>query len=106
MNKHMDKNNNCPCSSRKKNRDDKEYKDLITRLNRIEGQIRGLKRMIEENAYCPDILVQSAAANAAINSFNRVLMANHLRSCVISDLKNGNEETIDELVKTMQKLMK
>lgn len=90
----------------KKNRDDKEYKDLITRLNRIEGQIRGLKRMIEENAYCPDILVQSAAANAAINSFNRVLMANHLRSCVISDLKNGNEETIDELVKTMQKLMK
>ena len=62
--------------------------------------------MIEENAYCPDILVQSAAANAAINSFNRVLMANHLRSCVISDLKNGNEETIDELVKTMQKLMK
>ncbi|ETJ99086.1 metal-sensitive transcriptional repressor [Eubacterium nodatum ATCC 33099] len=102
----MDKNNNCPCSSRKKNRDDKEYKDLITRLNRIEGQIRGLKRMIEENAYCPDILVQSAAANAAINSFNRVLMANHLRSCVISDLKNGNEETIDELVKTMQKLMK
>lgn len=102
----MDKNNNCPCSSRKKNRDDKEYKDLIIRLNRIEGQIRGLKRMIEENAYCPDILVQSAAANAAINSFNRVLMANHLRSCVISDLKNGNEETIDELVKTMQKLMK
>ena len=102
----MDKNNNCPCSSRKKNRDDKEYKDLITRLNRIEWQIRGLKRMIEENAYCPDILVQSAAANAAINSFNRVLMANHLRSCVISDLKNGNEETIDELVKTMQKLMK
>ena len=102
----MDKNNNCPCSSRKKNRDDKEYKDLITRLNRIEGQIRGLKRMIEENAYCPDILVQSAAANAAINSFNRVLMANHLRSCVISDLKDGNEETIDELVKTMQKLMK
>lgn len=102
----MDKNNNCPCSSRKKNRDDREYKDLITRLNRIEGQIRGLKRMIAENAYCPDILVQSAAANAAINSFNRVLMANHLRSCVISDLKNGNEETIDELVKTMQKLMK
>lgn len=102
----MDKNNNCPCSSRKKNRDDKEYKDLITRLNRIEGQIRGLKRMIAENTYCPDILVQSAAANAAINSFNRVLMANHLRSCVISDLKNGNEETIDELVKTMQKLMK
>ena len=102
----MDKNNNCPCSSRKKNRDDKEYKDLITRLNRIEGQIRGLKRMIAENAYCPDTLVQSAAANAAINSFNRILMANHLRSCVISDLKNGNEETIDELVKTMQKLMK
>ena len=102
----MHKNNNYPCSSRKKNPDDKEYKDLITRLNRIEGQIRGLKRMIEENAYCPDILVQSAAANAAINSFNRVLMANHLRSCVISDLKNGNEETIDELVKTMQKLMK
>lgn len=98
--------NICQCHGRTKNRDDKEYKDLTTRLNRIEGQIRGLKRMVEENAYCPDILVQSAAVNAAINSFNRVLMSNHIRSCVINDLKSGNDETIEELVKTMQKLMK
>lgn len=101
----MDKDKSC-CCTRKKNRDEKEYKDLITRLNRIEGQIRGLKRMVEENAYCPDILIQSAAAKAALNSFNRVLMSNHLKSCVVKDLEEGNRKTIDELVKIMDKLMK
>lgn len=98
--------NKCCCSSRKKKRTTEEYKDLINRLNRIEGQIRGIKRMVEEDCYCPDILTQSAAAGSALNSFNRVLMSNHIRSCVVDDIKAGNEETIDELMKTMQKLMR
>ena len=95
----------CPCH-KKKVRDDKEYKDLLNRLNRIEGQIRGIKRMVEEDAYCPDILVQVSAANAALNSFNKVLLANHIRTCVAEDIREGKDETVDELVKTLQKLMK
>ncbi|MCX4317607.1 MAG: metal-sensing transcriptional repressor [Lachnospiraceae bacterium] len=79
---------------------------MIHRLNRIEGQIRGIRGMIERGAYCPDILVQSAAAGAALNSFNRVLLANHIKSCVIQDIKDGKEETIEELLATLQKLMK
>ena len=91
------------CCHKKKERTEKEYKDLIHRLNRIEGQIRGIKRMVEEDA---DILVQVAAANAALNSFNKVLLANHIRTCVADDIRNGKDEVIDELVKTLQKLMK
>ena len=94
------------CCHKKKESTEKEYKDLIHRLNRIEGQIRGIKRMVEEDAYCPDILVQVAAANAALNSFNKVLLANHIRTCVADDIRNGKDEVIDELVKTLQKLMK
>lgn len=94
------------CCHKKKERTEKEYKDLIHRLNRIEGQIRGIKRMVEEDAYCPDILVQVTAANAALNSFNKVLLANHIRTCVADDIRNGKDEVIDELVKTLQKLMK
>lgn len=94
------------CCHKKKERTEKEYKDLIHRLNRIEGQIRGIKRMVEEDAYCPDILVQVAAANAALNSFNKVLLTNHIRTCVADDIRNGKDEVIDELVKTLQKLMK
>ena len=94
------------CCCRTKERSEKEYKDLINRLNRIEGQIRGIRRMVEESAYCPDILVQSAAAGAALNSFNRVLMENHIRTCVTDDIRKGNDETVEELVKTLQKLMK
>lgn len=94
------------CLHRTKNRDADEYKKLINRLNRIEGQIRGIKGMVEKNAYCPDILVQSAAVNAAINSFNKELLANHIRTCVANDIKNGNNETVDELVATLQKLMR
>ena len=94
------------CCHKKKERTEKEYKDLIHRLNRIEGQIRGFKRMVEEDAFCPDILVQVAAANAALNSFNKVLLANHIRTCVADDIRNGKDEVIDELVKTLQKLMK
>ena len=94
------------CMHKTKERSEKEYKDLINRLSRVEGQIRGIKRMVEEGAYCPDILVQVAAANAALNSFNKVLLANHIRTCVTDDIREGKEETVDELVATLQKLMK
>jgi DNA-binding FrmR family transcriptional regulator len=73
---------------------------------RIEGQVRGIRRMVENNAYCPDILIQVAAANAALNSFNKVLLANHIKTCVTDDIRAGKEETVDELVKVLQKLMK
>ena len=101
----MDNKGCCNCC-RKKKRTDKEYKDLINRLSRIEGQIRGLKRMVEEDVYCIDILTQAAAANAALNSFNKVLLANHIKTCVTEDVKAGKEEKVDELVATLQKLMK
>lgn len=94
------------CCHRTKERSEQEYKDLIHRLNRIEGQIRGIRNMVEKNAYCPEILTQVAAANAALNSFNKVLLANHIRTCVAQDIRQGKEETLDELVATMQKLMK
>lgn len=101
----MEKEKCCHCSQRKKERSPEEYKKLIHRLNRIEGQIRGIKGMVENNAYCPDILIQSAAVNAAINAFNK-LLANHIRTCVAGDIRNGKDEVIDELVVTLQKLMK
>lgn len=94
------------CCHKTKERSDKEYRDLLNRLNRIEGQVRGIKRMVEKDAYCPDILIQVAAVNAALNSFNKVLLANHIRTCVVRDIREGKEETIDELVMTLQKLMK
>ena len=97
---------NCCCSARKKNRSPEEYKKLIHRLNRIEGQIRGIRKMVEQGAYCPDILVQSAAVNAAVNAFNKELLANHIKTCVVQDIQKGNEGVIDELVLTLQKLMK
>lgn len=102
----MEKEKCCHCSQRKKERSPEEYKKLIHRLNRIEGQIRGIKGMVENNAYCPDILIQSAAVNAAINAFNKELLANHIRICVADDIRNGKDEAIDELVVTLQKLMK
>ena len=102
----MEKEKCCHCSQRKKERSPEEYKKLIHRLNRIEGQIRGIKGMVENDAYCPDILIQSAAVNAAINAFNKELLANHIRTCVADDIRNGKDETIDELVVTLQKLMK
>ena len=94
------------CSHKKKERSEKEYKDLIHRLNRIEGQVRGIKKMVESDTYCTDILVQVSAVNAALNSFNKVLLANHIRTCVANDIRDGKEETIDELVATLQKLMR
>ena len=94
------------CSSKTKERSEKEYKDMINRLSRIEGQIRGIKGMVEKEVYCTDILVQVAAVNAALNSFNRVLLANHIKTCVTQDILNGKEETVDVLVNTLKKLMK
>ena len=92
------------CCHKTKERSEKEFKDLVNRLNRIEGQIRGIKRMVESDTYCTDILIQVSAVNAALNSFNKVLLANHIRTCVADDIRAGKEETIDELVVTLQKL--
>ena len=97
---------NKECRHKKKELSEKEYKDLVNRLNRIEGQIRGIKRMVESDTYCTDILIQVSAVNAALNSFNKVLLANHIRTCVADDIRAGKEETIDELVVTLQKLMR
>ncbi|MBQ7837643.1 MAG: metal-sensing transcriptional repressor [Clostridia bacterium] len=94
------------CCVKTKERTDEEYKKLIHRLNRIEGQIRGIKSMIENSAYCTDILMQSSAVTAAMNAFNKELLANHIKTCVADDIRNGKDETIDELVATLQKLMK
>ena len=101
----MEETKECGCHKTKE-RTEKEYKDLINRLNRIEGQIRGIKGMIEKEAYCTDILTQVSAVNAALNSFNRVLLSNHIKTCVINDIREGKEETVDELLATLQKLMK
>ena len=78
----------------------------MNRLSRIEGQVRGIKGMLEKDAYCPEILVQVSAVNAALNSFNKVLLVNHIRTCVADDIRDGKDETVDELVKVLQKLMR
>ena len=83
-----------------------DQKKIIARLNRIEGQIRGIRKMLENDAYCTDILTQSAAVNAAVNAFNRELIRRHMQTCVVRDLREGKDEVIDELVDTLQKLMK
>ena len=96
----------CESGAKTKERSEKEYRDLMNRLNRIEGQVRGVKGMVEQNAYCTDILTQVSAINAALNSFNRVLLANHLKTCVTRDIREGRDETVDELVALLQRLMK
>lgn len=94
------------CVQKTKERSEKEYKDLLNRLSRIEGQVRGVKAMLERDAYCTDVITQVSAINAALNSFNKVLLANHIKTCVTEDVKAGKEETVDELVTLLQKLMK
>ncbi|MBQ9272644.1 MAG: metal-sensing transcriptional repressor [Mogibacterium sp.] len=96
----------CACSEKHKERSPEEYKDLINRLSRIEGQVRGIKAMVEKGAYCPDILIQTSAVNSALNSFSKVLLSNHIRTCVRNDIKDGNDEVVEELVATLQKMMK
>ncbi len=98
--------NGCCCGTRHKKRTEEEQKALLTRLKRIEGQIRGLQKMVESDAYCPDILVQSSAATSALNSFNKVLLGCHIRSCVAEDIRAGKDETVDELCELLQRLMK
>ena len=91
---------------RTKLRGEEEKRALINRLNRIEGQIRGLRGMVEKDAYCPDILTQASAAGAAINAFARALLSEHIRTCVADDIRQGHDEAVDELLATLQKLMK
>ena len=94
------------CCTRTTHREDKTYRDLIHRLNRIEGQIRGVKKMVEDDRYCIDIINQVSAVSSALNSFNKVLLSGHIKSCVVDDVKNDSMERIDELCDTLQKLMK
>lgn len=100
----MDEEKNC--CKRKKIRSEDEYKSLINRLNRIEGQIRGVKGMVEKNAYCTDIIIQVAAINAALKGFNKELLAGHIRSCVVNDIRDGKDETVEELLDILHKVMK
>ena len=96
----------CTCCHKTKERSDKELKDLLNRLSRIEGQIRGIRGMVEKDAYCTDIITQVAAVSAALNAFNKQLLASHIRTCVADDIRAGKDDVIDELVSTLQKLMK
>lgn len=96
----------CPCTRRTKQRPEEELRALKNRLSRIEGQIRGLSRMVDENAYCTDIITQTSAVTAALNAFTRELLSAHIRTCVTEDLRQGKAETAEELVETLNKLMK
>lgn len=102
----MEEQENCCCGDKLTMRSEEERKKLIHRLNRIEGQIRGIRGMVERNAYCTDILTQCAAVNAAVNAFNRDLIASHIKGCVVRDVREGHEEVIDDLLAALQKLMK
>ncbi len=95
----------CHCEKTKM-RSEEEYKSLIHRLNRIEGQIRGIRGMVEKSAYCTDILIQVSAVTSALNAFNKELLASHIKTCVAQDIRDGKDETIDDLVAVLQKLMK
>ena len=97
----------CECKSEKKKfRSESEYKSLINRLNRIEGQVRGVRGMIENDAYCIDVLTQVAAIGSALRSFSEELLENHIKNCVVSDIKKGNDEVVDELLKTLGRFLK
>lgn len=95
----------CACT-RKKTRTEEDKRALINRLNRIEGQIRGIRSMVEKDAYCTDVLTQASAASAALNGFAKVLLSEHIRTCVAEDVRNGNDDTLEELLNTLQKWMK
>ncbi|MBO5702008.1 MAG: metal-sensing transcriptional repressor [Clostridia bacterium] len=96
----------CCCTHKTKERSEEEFRSLINRLNRVEGQIRGIKNMVEESAYCVDILIQVQAASAALNAFSKELLASHIKTCVADDIRAGKDETVDELVATLGKLMR
>ena len=101
----MDEKRPC-CCCKKTVRSEDERRALINRLRRVEGQIRGIRGMLERDAYCADILTQSAAVSAAINGFNRALLNAHLRNCVVRDIRAGDDSVVDELTDLLQKLMK
>jgi DNA-binding FrmR family transcriptional regulator len=103
---HSDNTTADNCCGRKKKRSEEEFRSLMNRLKRIEGQVRGVEKMLENDAYCPDILTQVSAINSALNSFNKELLASHMKSCVVNDIREGKDEVIDELVSTLQKIMK
>lgn len=94
------------CKHKHRDPDSAEYRELIRRLNRIEGQVRGVRKMVEEDRYCVDILTQVSAISAALNAFNKALLAEHIKSCVVQDIRAGSDEAVDELCATLQKLMK
>ena len=94
------------CCHKTKERTEKEYKDLINRLNRIEGQVRGIRSMVEEERYCVDIITQVSAISSALNAFNKALLSQHIKTCVADNIRNGNDEVVDELCETLKKLMK
>ena len=94
------------CTGKHKTRSEQEKRDLMNRLKRIEGQVRGVEGMLESDCYCIDILMQVSAVSAALNSFSKVLLIRHLKTCVADNIKAGNDEVVDELVKALQKLMK
>ena len=108
--KQMERKEHCCCceltGGKTKVRTDKEYRDLMNRLKRIEGQVRGIRAMVEKDVYCTDILVQVAAVNAALNGFSKELLGQHVRTCVADDLRNGSSEKLDELLTLLPKLMK
>lgn len=96
----------CKCEKHKyRDKDGSEYKKLLSRLNRIEGQIRGIRSMLEEDRYCVDIVVQASAVGAALKGFQKELLSQHIRSCVVEDVRDGHDEAVDELVQTLQKLL-
>ena len=98
--------NECKCEEKHKHREEKEYRSLLNRLSRIEGQIRGIKGMLDNDAYCTYILIQVSAVSAALNAFNKELLSRHLHTCVAENIRQGDDSVIDELVVTLQKLMK
>lgn len=102
----MDNTKNECCCHKTKHRDEEEYKALMNRLSRIEGQIRGIKGMVEKDAYCTDIITQVSAITAALNAFNRELLSTHIKTCVTDDIIAGKTETVDDLLDTLRKLMK
>ena len=102
----MTREKSCPHCAKTTARDEELKRKLLNRLRRIEGQVRGIAAMIENDAYCSDVLTQSAAVNAALNAFSRELLSSHIRSCVVNEVRAGNDEIVDELLDTLQKLMK
>ena len=100
-----EKNKVCPACEKHTHRTEEEKKALTNRLNRIEGQIRGIRNMLERDAYCNDVLIQCSAVSSALSAFERELLRRHVRTCVVRDIKEGKEDVVDELLATLEKLM-